>query len=314
MIDGSFAPVHPARLRHLGLSVWFVCVAGLCAGTERSATASPQDAGASDSLPVQCPERSAVWAGVAALIGRERLPSPEPPPSLLVQDEGDRYRVGFGARAHDYTDAQRDCARRAHVAAVFVALTLVPPQFLLAEPPTPLPPPPPPPAKSLAGRLELGPWAAAAVRSDEGRAGVLGGAAVRVLVGAGRFAALAGVGASLPASVGPSPVREQRLPFELGARRVWRGQGWEAGADLAGVVTLLRVKEPGSGPAASSVDPGLRVGGILAVGGGRLVPFVSLFADMSFASRAVALIPDGVVGRTSWLRAGGMAGVAWRFR
>jgi hypothetical protein len=259
-----------------------------------------------------------VWAGVAALIGRERLPSPEPPPALLVQDEGDRYRVGFGERAHDYVDTQRDCARRAHVAAVFVALTLVPPQFLITEPPSPPPPPPPPPPspapKSLAVRLELGPWVAAAVRSDEGRAGWLGGAALRVLVGAGRFAALAGAGVSLPASVGPSPVREQRLPFELGARRVWRGPTWEAGVDLAGVVTLLRVGEAGGGARATSVDPGLRVGGILSAGRGRLVPFVNLFADMSFASRAVALVPDGVVGRTSWLRAGATAGVAWRFR
>jgi hypothetical protein len=251
-----------------------------------------------------------VWAGVEALVPRDRLPAPEAPPSLVVEDEGDRYRICFGEREHQYVDAQRDCARRAHVAAVFVALTLVPPQFLLDE----SPPPPPPASPGVGARLELGPWVAAATRSDEGGASVMAGAYLRVAVGTPRVAVLVGAGASLPTTVGGGPAREQRIPLALGLRRLWRGARWEAGIDLEGVATLLRIGTSAGGTKATTIDPGARLGGILSIGGGRLMPFVSIFADMSFASRAVALVPDGVVGRTSWLRTGALAGVAWRFR
>jgi len=277
--------------------------------------ANADDTGAA-APAASCPERGAVWTGVEALIGRERLPAPGPPPTLVVDDAGDRYRVAFGGRAHEYVDAQRDCARRAHVAAVFVALTLVPPQFLLAEPAGPPPPPAPAPRARASFRLELAPWAGLAVRGAGGGPSPMTGAAVRLLVGGARIAAIAGVGATLPATTTDdlARVQEQRVAFDLGARLLWRHASWEAGLDLEGVVTLLRIKAASGTTTASAPDPGARVGGILGFGRRPLVPFVGVFADMSFSPRDVGLVPDGVVGRTSWLRAGGLAGVAWRFR
>jgi hypothetical protein len=77
-------------------------------------------------------------------------------------------------------------------------------------------------------------------------------------------------------------------------------------------MTALRIDAVGGG-SSTVVDWGARAGGILSLGNRRLVPFMGVFADMSFAPRAVALVPDGVIGHASWLRAGATAGVVWRF-
>jgi hypothetical protein len=264
-----------------------------------------------------CPSTSAVWANVASLIGRERLPQVEPPDALVTHDLGERYVVAIGERRHEYADAARDCTQRAQVAAVFVALTLVPPEFLLpASTPETAVPPPAPPQREPWLRLELGP-SLGVVAHGAGAATALAGGTLGAALGAGRVVAVGGVGANLPttSTLGGVRVREQRVPFELGARVRWRRPAaplpWELGLEAGGVVTALRINAEG-GASKTVADWGARGGVILSLGARRLVPFVGVYADMSFAPRRVALAPDGEVGRASWLRAGVTAGVAWR--
>ena len=74
-----------------------------------------------------------------------------------------RLTVSNTQRVRVYRDVARDCEQRARFAAVFVVLTLMPPELLIetpkllaAEPPSPepAPPEPPPPVVALAPSAE----------------------------------------------------------------------------------------------------------------------------------------------------------------
>src|SRR5260221_10010990 len=76
-----------------------------------------------------CPEREAVWRAVTALASREHpttLTLQAALSSVELDDLGPRYRVTVRGRTREYEDPERDCDRRAHIAAVFVALVLSP--------------------------------------------------------------------------------------------------------------------------------------------------------------------------------------------
>ncbi len=98
--------------------------------------------------------REAIWSAVASIVpakDRDRLARAT---RIEVSDLGDTYRVAVNA-ARGSTDcastatSAHDCDHRARFAAVFIVLTLMPPDVLLdalpVPPPEPPPPPPPPP-------------------------------------------------------------------------------------------------------------------------------------------------------------------------
>jgi hypothetical protein len=257
---------------------------------------------------VRCPDPDVVWTSVTALVGATRLPPTDKRPTLQIDDLGARYRVAIAGRSREVADETRDCGRRAQVAAVFVALTLVPP-----EGPAPdLPPPPPTPSspKWLAVRLEAAPSLGASLLAAQDRAALAGGL-VRVALGGGRLAALLGVDASFgaPEDNAPGRIEERRFSADAGARLGWRGPRLEAGLDLEAVAAWLEVA-PSGGGAKGTIDLGGRLGGILAFGHGRFMPILGFSIDISPLPRALAFEPDGVVGHTSWLRTGGFVGVA----
>ncbi len=260
--------------------------------------------------PGRCPDADVVWASVTALVGAARLPPVDHWPTLQIDDLGARYRVAIAGRAREVVDETRDCGRRAQVAAVFVALTLAPPEGPApdAAPSTPAATPP----KRLPVRLEAAPSLGASVLAAQDRAATFGGL-VRVALGAGRLAALAGVGASFGAQADDAPghIRERRFSIDAGARLGARWQGLAAGLDLEAMAAWLQVA-PSGGTSTGTVDIGGRLGGILAFGHGRVMPILGFSIDISALPRALALEPDGVVGHTSWLRASGFAGVALR--
>lgn len=128
-------------------------------GPASHAPVDPADAFGGDS---SCPRRDAVWAELITLIPEERLarrlqaPGTTATPVKLF-DLGKRYRVVAAGSVREYRDETRDCAYRARVAAVFVALALD-----SAARPDALPVPPPGPAvatPSQGGRND-GPQAA----------------------------------------------------------------------------------------------------------------------------------------------------------
>ncbi|HTA20950.1 MAG TPA: hypothetical protein VK989_16765 [Polyangia bacterium] len=273
------------------------------------------DPGISEAPPVtdaraRCPDADVVWAGATALVGAARLPPVDKRPTLQIDDLGARYRVAIAGRSREVVDEARDCGRRAQVAAVFVALTLAPPEGPAPEAPTPTPAAPP--TKRLPVRLEAAPTLGASLLAAPDRAATVGGL-VRVALGGGRIAALAGVGASFGAHADDAPghVRERRFSADAGARLGGRWQGLEAGLDVEAVAAWLQVA-PSGGASTGTVDVGGRLGGIVTLGHGRVMPIFGFSIDISALPRALALEPDGVVGHTSWLRASGFAGVALR--
>jgi hypothetical protein len=259
-----------------------------------------------------CPDADVVWAGVTALVGAARLPPVERRPTLRIDDLGPRYRVAIAGRAREVVDETRDCGRRAQVAAVFVALTLVPPEGPAPDAPPPSPPPAPP--QRLAIRLEAATSLGASVLAAPDRA-VIAGGLVRVALGGGRFAALAGLGATFGAQEGDAPgqLRERRFSVDGGARLGWRGPRLAAGLDVEAVAAWLQVA-PSGGASSGTIDVAGRLGGILAFGRGRVMPILGFSIDISALPRALALEPDGVVGHTSWLRASGFGGLALRIQ
>jgi hypothetical protein len=88
-----------------------------------------------------CPSREATSVAVRALLKPSHVDTAGIETQFEVQDFGDRYAVTVKGRRRDYHDEPRDCAKRAHVAAVFIALTLAPPDIPLPEQPEPAPPP-----------------------------------------------------------------------------------------------------------------------------------------------------------------------------
>ena len=89
-------------------------------------------------------------AGITELGASEHRPFPTKAPKLV--EEGDSYTVSVTKAdatrmTTGYTDVARDCDTRARFAAVFVVLTVFPPELDL-ELHKPAPPPPPPVALS----------------------------------------------------------------------------------------------------------------------------------------------------------------------
>jgi hypothetical protein len=102
-------------------------------------------------------------------------------PAVELVDLGAPFQVVVGGRVREYRDEARDCAQRARVAAVFVAMTIDPAS--IAAPPPPPPPPPPAAAPGAPPGARLG--VAAAVDSGLGSSGVVvqGGLDLRLAAG-----------------------------------------------------------------------------------------------------------------------------------
>ncbi|HZL19658.1 MAG TPA: hypothetical protein VFG23_18130, partial [Polyangia bacterium] len=93
----------------------------------------------------ECPAAASIWADVEAIVPTDNL-SRVTSATIEVTDLGDSYRVhivGQGVeRARVFRDLERDCDHRARFVAVFVVLTLLPPDFVVEAKPDPPPPPP----------------------------------------------------------------------------------------------------------------------------------------------------------------------------
>ena len=81
-----------------------------------------------------CPNAEAIWAAVASIVPAKDLDRFAAAAKVDVSDLGDSYRVSVNAKGIDrlrvYRDLAHDCDHRARFAAVFVVLTLMPPDVL----------------------------------------------------------------------------------------------------------------------------------------------------------------------------------------
>ena len=318
-------------LSSVALSAHGVAGARMAEGTEES----PR----SRSAPIivangACPAPGTIWSAMASLVPHGALDALPRAATVDISDLGETYRVRLMTngveRIRVYRDVARDCEQRARFAAVFIVLTLMPPELLIDSPTRP--PPEPAPVTVLARpapvvparaprflQLELAALGDAAPAMGSSAEVTSAGGELRVSLGRGPLVGLAAVGLQRPSdfTLGGLHGREQRVPFDIGAR--WRyGARWiELGGELGLAATLFRTEgvSPVVARQATRVDVGVRGGATLRFGGAaaRIAPIAGLHATYFPRPYEIAGTPAGVVGQTPPLRVGATLGIAVSF-
>jgi hypothetical protein len=312
-----------------------VALAVLGGGRARAEAQQPVGAGPAVVGTGDCPAPEAISAELATLLPAD---GPAAAGRVEIADLGPLFRVIVAGRQREYRDEGRDCAHRAQVAAVFVALTLNPASVATSEPtptsappPTPVPPPLPPspvPSASRAAaapvdldlavvRLELG----AAIDVGVGGDGSVAhpGVALRLAAGRGRLALTAGSAALAPvdATLGGVHLRQWRLPVDAGVRVHFDAGKLAPYAELGLGLTLVSeraVELATSSGRQYGTELGLRAAvGARLVTGARVTAFAALQAELVPSPVAIFALPRGDAGSTPavWLGAtvGGSLGV-----
>lgn len=297
------------------------------------AAAADEGAVALIAVDGSCPDEPAIDGAITALIPRGIAALPETA-RISVADLGETYRVAVKAegtaRTRLFRDPGRDCEQRARFAAVFIVLTLLPPELAVAPPPPPAPPPPaPPPPPPLPPvpvmapapaprrwRLELTAMLEGAPPVAASAAVLATGGEVRAVRAVGPVALALGIGAEPRASfsINGLDAREMRLPVDF-SLRLPRTVG---GVELAGEVGLavapfhaegLGTSRPASG---TRLDLGARAGAAVRFGrpGARLAPFVGVHLVLFPWPYEIVADPVGGLGTTPVLWLGVRAGLS----
>jgi len=313
------------------LFVTAMLAARMCAGAEG------QEASVSSILQISavgdCPTPEAIAQTVDSLI-------PHPPQDALrrtaevgVTDSGETYKVRLvvegKTHVRAYRDMGRDCAQRARVVAVFIVLTLMPPELLVEVPPEPppLPPPPPPPvvappppppppwrfSLAVAGVVDVAPAVLDAPST------VSPGAELRASIAKRRFATELGLGLQPQSNFSLAGVnaRQRRVPFDVSVavRQPLRAVQLGAAVGVAGALFDVEAQNLPITSGGTRLDFGAR-GAVeirIASTSGRLAAFVgahSLFFPKRYDLTAT---PSGVVGHTPAIWFGANAGAAMAF-
>ncbi len=276
-----------------------------------------------------CPRPDAVWNELVTLVPPERLEARlravtrGETPLVEIIDLGVPYRILAAGQVREYRDESRDCAYRARIAAVFVALAIDPAQLTMPTPapqaaPPPVPQAAPPPLEDLPSpraRLDLGATLVGGL-GPEDRVGQVG-AELRWSAGRHRLGPEAGVTALLPVdnTVGGVRLRQWRLPIDAGVRARIAGPRFERYGELGVSAALL--SERALDLASSRSQTGIEIGLRLAVGvhasRARFAPFAALSGELVPAPPAIFALPAGTVGHTPIFWIGATAGASLGF-
>jgi hypothetical protein len=316
---------------------------GLLAGAALSPDA-PHDAAVPPFAGVEavgaCPGSDAVRAALRPIIvsgqaapGQASQGQLEPPllrSTARVSDLGERFEVTVVGQTGLFVDARRDCAERARVAAVFIALAVNPPTVAarpgdttaaspgaapvpaITSPPEPSGPPGRWLAVALAARVD------GSTGGDSTMLDVGGGPELRVAAGRGAFGLAAGAGLLTPthSAFGTVRVREQRIPLSLSvtASRALRAR-LAAAADVGVALVPFTLRGEGLGATATAtrLDVGARVA--LALRGpplwGRVAPLADVHAEWFPRTYTLAVDPLGRIGASSHLWLGAALGFSF---
>jgi hypothetical protein len=341
--------VREALLRGAGLAV--AVLLGLAAAMgARARAASPEEPtvpapapnpGALDGLsnsssmiggPSACPRPDAVWNELVTLVPPERLEARlrtlphDKTPLVELIDLGVPYRIVAAGQVREYRDETRDCAYRARIAAVFVALAIdpaqLPAQLPVQSPPQPAMPPPAAIAPTMPPALDA--QLSPRVRLDVGATVVGGvgpedrvvhvGAELRWSAGRQWVGPDVGVTALLPVdnTVGGVRLRQWRLPVDAGVRARIAGPRFERYGELG--VSAALISERALDLASSKSQTGLELGVRLAAGlhasHGRFAPFAALSGELVPVPPAIFALPAGTAGHTPIFWIGATAGVS----
>ena len=286
--------------------------------------------------PSTCPAPEVVLQAVMRLVPAERRGLLRQGVRVDLEDLAESYRVKVTKDGKPvditYADPARDCAGRANFAAVFVVLTVMPPELgvdaVKDEPPVPptsvpVAAPSPPrvnPAVETApvlplARVELGALFAAAPAVWRAPALDSFGVELRVALGRGAWSGTLSVAYTTPAHFELDGVRGEitRLPASAGLRFRSELLGWSLATDLGLLVTAERVHATNLRVSRQRelVDFGVHAGMVLAPAGrARVAPFVSLFAGVSPGPRELSALPRGTLGNLPYVWLGGALGVS----
>jgi hypothetical protein len=287
-----------------------------------------------------CPTAAAVAAETWALTPAHQRAVLDELYAVQVEDLGPSYRVvvttAKGTKERSYQGPERECEKRARFVAVFVVLTLMPPEGLLpdatvAEPPSPATPPPSPAiAKSelqpkeestLAAerrfRFELAVTAEQGLKL-EGASGVAYvGGSLRALVGRGVLVPALGVSYATLGHFDADGVQADlaRAAANAGVRARVRSSAFELGAEADAVIVASRAT------ATNLLHPTSDSGTELGVEAALLValrtqvlfePFLATNVRWMPVPHALTTTPRGEVGTLPSLWIGASAGVALR--
>jgi len=281
-----------------------------------------------------CPDGEAISRAIASIVPAKDLDRFASASKVEVSDLGDSYRVSVNAKGIDrlrvYRDVAHDCEHRARFAAVFIVLTLMPPDVLLdalpPPPPPPAPPPPlpppqpavvivPPPVPARRVRLELSLLFDVAPRPGLSPAIALGGE-LRGAPGPKHLGPVGGVGlAGGSVDFGAVSASELRLPFDVGVRfPVVTRTAFDLVADvgLAGAVFRDRATNSPDPQAGTRLDLGGRAAIVAHLGrlSDRLLGVAGVHLEAFPRPYDVTLTPQGTVGHTPTFWLGATLGLA----
>jgi hypothetical protein len=327
--EGVLRRAGPAAAALLGLAfpLWPARAAGDVPAPP-PATSPPGGAAAGSASaaiggPSSCPRPDAVWAELTTLVPPDRLAARlqavanGKTPVVEIVDLGIPYRILAAGQVREYRDESRDCAYRARIAAVFVALAIDPAQLPaqlvppMAPPPPAPPPAAPPPPPRLVPRLDLGLTAVSGVGPDD-RVGQLG-AELRWAGGRQPLGPVAGVLALLPVdnTVGGVRLRHWRLPVDAGVRARIAGARIERYGEVGVAAALVseRALDLASPKSQTALELGVHLG-VGLHGTGRWAPFAALAAELVPFPPSVFALPAGTLGHTPLVWIGATAGVS----
>ena len=289
-----------------------------------------------------CPNAQAIRAAIASIVTAKDLDRFASSAKVEVSDLGDTYRVSVSgkgqgqgiSRLRVYRDLAHDCDHRARFAAVFIVLTLMPPDVLLDALPPPSPPPTtppptpaplaptrptvvvtPPPAATRRVRLELSFLADFAPRSGSPLAMALGGE-LRIAPGPKHLGPVGAVGiAAGSIDFGSVSAAELRIPFDLGLRLPLLTRAaldLVADVGVAGAVFRDSAKNTAAPQSGTRLDLGARAGLVVHAGrlSERLLGSAGLHLEVFPRPYDVTLTPQGTVGQTPAFWVGGTLGLA----
>jgi hypothetical protein len=271
-----------------------------------------------------CPGLEVISEAVTALIPHGGLDALPRSAAVEVSDLGDSYRVKVVAegvaRVRVFRDVGHDCEQRARFAAVFIVLTLLPPELVIdvQSPSSPPRPPPlaPTPEPQRRTRLEIGAVLDLAPPVFDAPQITAPGGELRVARRFGWLAGVVGVGVEPRSSFAKDGLqgRESRLPLDLGLRAGRPLGSWELEGEAAIAAALfhaegLNTLMPQQG---TRLDLGARVGVALRLGrpSARAAPFVGLHALVFPRPYEIATSPQGTLGSTPALWLGATLGLS----
>jgi hypothetical protein len=294
-------------------------------GAEEAAP-TPLDAWSVIGGPSTCPRPAAVWSELVTLVPPERLEArlravnQGKTPVVEIVDLGVPYRILAAGQVREYRDESRDCAYRARISAVFVALAIDPAQLEMPPPaPPPLPQAAPPPLdipRSPRARVDLGATASGGLGPEDHVGQV--GAELRWSGGRHLLGPEAGVTALLPVdnAVGGVRLRQWRLPVDAGVRARISGPRFERYGELGISAALLseRALDLASPKSQTGLEVGLRLAVGLHASRARFAPFAALSAELVPDPPAIFALPAGTLGHTPIFWIGATAGASLSFR